>query len=95
MDGKRRWHLWTAAALALPVLYIASFGPVCWLIQDSKSGMAFDVTADVYRPLIRVANLAPAPIRDAAAGFSGKGRYGIPTMLDCLTAILDGKLRWL
>jgi hypothetical protein len=95
MDEKRHWLLWTAAALMLPVLYVASFGPVCWMIQDSKSGITFDVTADIYRPLIRVANLAPDPIRDVVAEFSGMGRFRYPTMLDLLTALLDGELRWL
>lgn len=95
MAERQLWTRWVTAALILLALYGASFGPACWLIHDSKSAIMFDMTADLYRPLIRMANAAPVPVRNSIAAFSGKGRHGFPTMLDCLTALLDHKLMWL
>jgi hypothetical protein len=55
-DGKKPLWPWIAALLiGLPVLYVASFGPACWLIatEDHVAGPS-DVMV-VYWPLGRAA----------------------------------------
>jgi len=40
VNRRERWAKWTlAATLALPVLYVASFGPACWIMasEDEKT----------------------------------------------------------
>lgn len=38
VNRRERWAKWTLAAIVgLPVLYIASFGPACWLFCWAKS----------------------------------------------------------
>jgi len=45
---RERWALWTLVALVcLPVLYVASFGPVCWIVSRLDANWALEV----YRPL--------------------------------------------
>ena len=98
MDERHKkpgWAFWGAVAIALPVLYVASFGPACWLVRDSRSRIVFGMNADFYTPLIRAANLAPSPLRDAVGVYSGNGKYGYSTMLDFYTALLDRKFMWL
>ena len=50
VNRRERWTKWTlAAVVALPVLYVASFGPACWLVsrmEDSDSELPV-----VYTPL--------------------------------------------
>lgn len=94
-NHKPLWLKIVATVVVLVLLYVGSFGPVCWMYRTSKSAMTYELIADLYRPLIRAANLAPNPIRDAVGRFSGAGIFGYPTMLDCLTALLDRKLMWL
>jgi len=46
---KSDWLFWTTAVLLLPVPYVASFGPACWLSNRSANASMLVV----YRPLIR------------------------------------------
>lgn len=46
---------WTVVAFVLlPVLYVASFGPACWIVSRGPTGIAPFNAA--YRPLLRVAH---------------------------------------
>jgi hypothetical protein len=53
MTEERKQHLWpwiVAVLIALPVLYVASFGPVCWL---ANRGVVNHLrVADAYAPLV-------------------------------------------
>lgn len=46
------WPLLTAVLIGVPVLYMASFGPACWLVGERymqpKTGWM------LYRPLVRL-----------------------------------------
>lgn len=61
VNRRERWAKWTlAAVLSLPVLYVASFGPACWIsskmldIEDDSDIEAKTVSV-LYRPLLRLA----------------------------------------
>jgi hypothetical protein len=55
MGGSKKragWPWITVAVLMLPVLYVASFGPACWLMADT-----FDKPGTlplIYLPLVKV-----------------------------------------
>jgi hypothetical protein len=53
LNRRERWAKWTAVVLGLPVLYVPSFGPACWLCEHKivKSKTAWIV----YRPVIWLA----------------------------------------
>jgi hypothetical protein len=92
---KPGWAFWAVVVLvALPVLYVASFGPACWLARDHL--ISDDVAVDTYRPLIHVANCGPSRIRRVVATYSGgRGNSDLgcwETMLDSLTRRLDFKM---
>jgi len=55
VNRRERWAKRTlAGVIGIPVLYVASFGPACWLdSRVSGSGIAFQAT---FRPLIWVAD---------------------------------------
>src|SRR5262245_54617373 len=39
VSRRERWAKWTLAAVAcLPVLYLASFGPACWVVSRTNRG---------------------------------------------------------
>jgi len=39
------------AGLALPILYVASFGPVCWLLQHEAIPESMEGMLDLYEPV--------------------------------------------
>ena len=43
----------TVVVVAVPVLYVASFGPACWLVNREQVDCL--VAARIYRPILRVA----------------------------------------
>jgi hypothetical protein len=50
-NRRERWAKWSlAVVVGLPVLYVASFGPACWI--SSRSNMAASLVPTVYRPLV-------------------------------------------
>ena len=52
-DGRKSsvWPWIVALLIGLPVLYVLSFGPACWLVARGK--IPFAPTAAVYRPTSR------------------------------------------
>lgn len=73
INRRERWAKRTLAAMiGVPVLYIASFGPVCWLgHRGFLSGGMIEVA---YRPIAIVLRSGPPPVRKALrwyAGFTG------------------------
>jgi hypothetical protein len=60
VNRKERWAKWTlAATLAAPVLYVASFGPACWIYSrtwDSESWWvwkAWETANRIYYPILQ------------------------------------------
>ena len=51
VNRRERWAKWLLASLlfGFPLLYVASFGPACWLLGRSTSRFA---VADAYAPLV-------------------------------------------
>jgi len=55
MPTRPRWLLWSALAIAaVCVLYVASSGPVAWMLAKS-GGAGSEMAASIYRPLRFVA----------------------------------------
>ena len=54
MDERRKhgWTFWiTVGVIAVPVLYVAGFGPACWAVSHRR--LPQTPTAFVYDPLLR------------------------------------------
>ena len=49
------WPILTAALIGLPVLYVASFGPAMWIVQQTPGDLFTTPLAAVYLPLGRLA----------------------------------------
>jgi len=70
-DRKPRplWPFLTAALIGLPVLYVVSFGPACWLVEH---GFPARPAAFIYEPLLRQALLKEGPVREALHWYGSK-----------------------
>ena len=52
INRRERWAKWTlAAAIGTPALYVASFGPACWVSSRMNTESEAPVISIVYRPL--------------------------------------------
>src|SRR5262245_19891274 len=66
----RTWRFRVAVAL-MPVLYVASFGPACWL--HSHEWIRRDSMRLGYAPLIRAACHSPAPVSSILQSYAEWG----------------------
>jgi len=59
---------------ALPLLYVASFGPACWLVR--RGTIPSIVVARIFRPIIDISTSTSCPegIRHAIGRYSGRAR---------------------
>ena len=80
VNRRERWAKWTLTALfGVPVLYVLSFGPVCWMIGHTlHSDCLFYTTPPriasvVYRPLIRVVYECPEGTQRVLAWYFSLG----------------------
>jgi hypothetical protein len=67
MECKRLFWPWiVATVIAVPVLYVASFGPACWASSRCSEPNGFGVAAVefVYQPLLRATTGDNELIRD-------------------------------
>ena len=48
----RRFRLAVGVLIAIPVLYVASFGPACWI--SSRTGTGSGAVSVVYQPMLRL-----------------------------------------
>lgn len=54
VNCREKWAKCTlAATLALPVLYVTSFGPACWL--TNRGFIDSTISGRLYRPILRLA----------------------------------------
>jgi hypothetical protein len=90
LAGRSR-RFWIALAL-LPVLYVASFGPACWISSrvNYGSGINFTVLPTVYRPLLQ----AMLSHRRIAIAVEGYARLGAAPGWHWLLIISDGDWAW-
>lgn len=76
-DRKQRplWPLLTAAMIALPVLYIASFGPACWWIWSlsDKNPTACKWIGFTYAPCGLAAKHGPEYVKIPLCWYAGAG----------------------
>jgi len=50
INRRERWAKWTlATVVVVPVLYVASFGPACWIVSRTDCGHA--AFSEAYRPI--------------------------------------------
>jgi hypothetical protein len=54
INRREQWAKWLALGLAvnLPVLYVLSFGPVCWVCVRAKSESGCRRIGSIYAPLL-------------------------------------------
>ena len=74
-DRRPLWPWIVALLIGLPVLYVASFGPVCWLSSrtgNQHSGTVATVEL-VFQPLLRLAVEGPEPICDWVTNYAQVG----------------------
>jgi hypothetical protein len=66
MDEKRKplWPKIVATVVALAVLYVASFGPACWMTASVAVKRPLPTWMVIYYPLGRHAARGPKPTRD-------------------------------
>jgi len=70
-ERKPLWLWIVALMMAPPVLYVASFGPACWI--TSRSSPSGDWLLVAYRPLMWTMEDGPAPASDAIVWYSFVG----------------------
>jgi hypothetical protein len=69
MSDDRKKPIWpwiVALLIGLPVLYVASLGPACWLADRGMISWS-----EVYRPLARLAAKHPGPVQDVYCFLGG------------------------
>ena len=85
VNRRERWAKQTlAAVVGLPAVYIASFGPVCWI--NERFGVGTNAISIVYDPTIRLASndiRVRRPVQKYAT--IGSRRFSI---------IHNGKIEW-
>ena len=58
VNRRERWAKWTLVAIVgLPVLYVASFGPACWIV--SRNNLNGNWLFIAYRPLVWIMENGP------------------------------------
>lgn len=58
MNTQHSWLPWIVSGLiAMPVLYVASFGPVCRAVENERLSVV--LAAKLYRPLVRLTGAEP------------------------------------
>jgi hypothetical protein len=64
-ERKPLWPWIIVALFGLPALYVASFGPACWLTTKDYSRRNEDLLRTAYWPLVRGLSICPRPIQPA------------------------------
>jgi hypothetical protein len=74
MEQRKRhgWPFWLAVALiGLPVLYVASFGPACWVASHTNAGAAWLPVC--YRPIVSGLSIKPTRLSAVIEWYSCLG----------------------
>ena len=71
MSDDRKTFLWpliVALLIALPVLYVAAFGPACWLAD--RDALPYHIVYRGYLPLAKLmANVCPDQVCDSITNY--------------------------
>lgn len=76
INRRERWAKRTAAAVAISVLYVASFGPASWL--GNRYEGAYPWYAAIYWPIGWIAVNSPLPVNKAIRRYAEIGRKIAP-----------------
>jgi hypothetical protein len=72
INRRERWAKWTLAAIVgLPVLYVLSFGPACWISSRTNSGT--ELLPSCYRPIVSGLTLHETRLSAAIQWYSQLG----------------------
>ena len=64
VNRRERWAKWTLAlVVGLPIFYVASFGPACWLADHEL--LPFDPVESAFSPIVKLAMDEPDLFRPA------------------------------
>jgi hypothetical protein len=73
-NRRERWAKRTAAVLvAVPILYVLSFGPACWWFTDRSFGYAFRMPSVAYWPMGWTVRHSPKPVSSAVCWYAKVG----------------------
>jgi len=74
INRRERWAKWTlAVTILLPVLYVASFGPACWI--SSHVNAVAPIVNVAYLPMMWIYDFAPEPIQVSIMWYSRIGAH--------------------
>jgi hypothetical protein len=74
INRRERWAKWTLAGVdGLPVLYVASFGPVCWAYSRVPKSEEWDAPDFIYAPILWVWRFDGRIISDAIDWYANVG----------------------
>src|SRR5262245_27716278 len=67
------WPWIVALLIGLPVLYVANYGPYCWLLSRNLDSEILRPIGRFYRPLARITITGPYWIGDSLFWYSNLG----------------------
>jgi hypothetical protein len=68
-SGKRFLWPWIVIGILVPVFYVASFGPACWLALRDVPGVSLTTVNFFYRPVFWIGSNGPGPARRAISWY--------------------------
>ena len=85
VNRRERWAKWTlvGTVIGLPVLYVVSFGPACWISShvldkdydedDDGTGVTAETVSSLYEPIFRLAWRGHPIIREPLFWYASAG----------------------
>jgi hypothetical protein len=71
---RRSWRFWFCVAILVPVLYVGSFGPACWLASRSFEPDGTPVLmSDIYWPVLWAWYAGLGPVGGSIEWFANVG----------------------
>jgi hypothetical protein len=67
------WPWFVALLIGLPVLYIASFGPACWICDRVDAYTLWRKIETIYRPILSAWNDGAEPIGKVVSWYANLG----------------------
>lgn len=84
------WPWVVVVLVGVPLLYVGSFGPACWLVGRNVLSARF--TSAVYRPLVRLACIDRGNTGKALRWYARFGEHGEFGLVDL--GVRAGLLQW-
>jgi hypothetical protein len=91
VNRRERWAKWTlAAVVSMPLLYVACFGPACWVSSYRRDRQELELVSVVYQPLLATQFRCP----DAIAQPIGLYAFLFANIDSTFKMSNDGHCRW-